>query len=164
MRGTCRRRPGATRARTDSGSGHTHRIRTRAPMHFRLTSSSSYESVGAALSCGAHRLSCAHACASSLYPSLSFLPGTHIWACSRSSACCTLGSHKLADHTNSNGPTPSQTRVHARTMMSLDSVSLFLSYSAFSPALSLSALHSSLALRCAPLLPLSLLCQPPPHT
>jgi hypothetical protein len=77
-------------------------IRTRAPLHFRLTNlhaSSLYESVGAALSCCAHSFSCAHPCASPLYPSLSFLPGTHLWACSRSSTGCTLGSHKLADHT-----------------------------------------------------------------
>ena len=77
-------------------------IRTRAPLHFGLTNlhaSSLYESVGAALSCCAHSFSCAHSCASPLYSSLSFLFGTHLWACSRSSACCTLGSHKLADHT-----------------------------------------------------------------
>ena len=81
---------------------HTQDIRTRAPMHFRLTNlhaGSLYESVGAASSCGAHRLSCAHPCASPLYPPLSFLFGTHLWVCSRPSACCTLGSHKLADHT-----------------------------------------------------------------
>jgi len=140
-------------------------IRTRAPLHFRLTklhACSLYESVGAALSCCAHRLSCAHPCASPLYLSLSFLPGTHLWACSRSSAGCTLGSHKLADHTTT--ATVQRHHKHAsmralgcRSIPCLFSPLLF----CFPPSLSLSALHSSLALRAvaAPVC----VCQPPPH-
>ena len=144
---------------------HTQDIRTRAPLHFRLTNlhaSSLYESVGAASSCCAHRLSCAHPCVSPLYLSLSFLPGTHLWACSRSSAGCTLGSHKLADHTTT--ATVQRHHKHAsmralgcRSIPWLFSPLLF----CFPPSLSLSALHSSLALRAvaAPVC----VCQPPPH-
>jgi hypothetical protein len=136
-------------------------IRTRAPLHFRLTNlhaCSLYESVGAALSCCAHSFSCAHPCASPLYPSLSFFFGTHLWACSRSSACCTLGSHKLADHTTTaTVQRHHKTRVYARTVLSLDPASLL-----SSPILlSLSFCLHSLA-GFALLLPVCV-CQPPPE-